>query len=147
MEGLSAVAGVATAGVQLSKSLYDLYSTVKASRQEIEDVANNVSLLAMVLEELDNVLCNDKSNFKPKLREAAKSIVLRCATIFEDIQKHTGTDLDLKGKRFCEKVVWYFRKERVKPLRSNLESLKSTLNILLHIVQLAKSTKGVEEYP
>ena len=147
MDGLSAVAGVATAGVQLSKSLYDLYSTVKASRQEIEDVANNVSLLAMVLEELNGVLCDDELSVKPDLQKAAQSIALRCRTIFEDIYKHTGADLNLKGKKSYEKLAWYFKRERVKPLRSSLESLKSTLNILLHVVQLAKSTKGIEEYP
>ena len=142
MDGLSAVAGVAIAGVQLSESLYDLYSTVRTSRQEIQDVANNVSLLAMVLEELDGVLCDDALNYRPKLREAAQSISLRCASIFKDIRKHTGTDLDLKGKKFYEKVAWYFTRERVKPLRSSLESLKSTLNIVLHVSQLAKSAEG-----
>lgn len=147
MEALSAVAGIATAGAQLSKALYDLYSTVRTSGQEIQDVAHNVSLLAMVLEELDDVLCDDVSNFRPQLLEAAKLIVLRCASIFEDIRKHTGADANLKGKKPYEKLAWYFKRERVKPLRSSLESLKSTLNILLHVVQLAKSTKGVEEYP
>ena len=147
MDGLSAVAGVATAGVQLSKCLYDLYSTVTTGRQEIEDVANNVSLLAMVLEELDGVLCEDQLSFRPQLRKAADSIVLRCASTFDEIRKYTGADLGVKGKRFHEKVAWYFKRERVKPLRCSLESLKSTLSILLHVVQLAKSTKGVEEYP
>lgn len=147
MEALSAVAGIATAGAQLSKALYDLYSTVRTSGQEIQDVAHNVSLLAMVLEELDDVLCDDGSNFRPQLLEAAKLIVLRCARVFEDIRKHTGADTNLKGKKPYEKLAWYFKRERVKPLRSSLESLKSTLNILLHVVQLAKSTKGIEEYP
>ena len=147
MDGLSAVAGVAIAGVQLSKSLYDLYSAVSTSRHEIQDVANNVSLLAMVLEELDGVLRDDELEYRPQLREAAHSIALRCASIFKDIRKHTGTDRDLRGQKLYEKVAWYFKRERVKPLRSSLESLKSTLTILLHIVQLAKSTKGVEEYP
>lgn len=87
MDGVSAVAGVAIAGVQLSKCLYDLYSTAKASQREIQDIANNVSLLAMVLEELDDVLCVDHMTWKPKLREGAQSIALRCANIFEDIQK------------------------------------------------------------
>ena len=147
MDGVSAVAGVATAGVQLSKSLYDLYSTVRTSRHEIQDVANNVSLLAMVLEELDEVLYDDEKEYRPQLKEAAHSIALRCASIFKDIRKHTGTDRELKGQKFYEKVAWYFKRERVKPLRISLESLKSTLNILLHVIQLAKNTKGVEEYP
>ena len=147
MDGLSAVAGVAIAGVQLSNFLYDLYSKVRTGREEIQDVANNVSLLAMVLEELDGVLCDDEVDYRPQLREAAQSITLRCASIFKDIQKHTGTDRDLKGEKIYERVAWYFKRERVKPLRSSLESLKSTLNILLHVVQLAKNTNGVKEYP
>ena len=147
MDGLSVVAGVATAGVQLSKSLYDLYSTVRTSRYEIQDVANNVSLLAMVLEELDGVLHDDKLEYRPQLRKAAHSIALRCASIFKDIRKHVGTDREPKGQKSYEKVTWYFKRERVKSLRSSLDSLKSTLNILLHVVQLAKNTKGVEEYP
>ena len=147
MDGLSAVAGVAIAGVQLSKSLYDLYSAVTSSRKEIQDVANNVSLLAIVLEELEGVLRDDELEYRPQLREAAHSIALRCDSIFKDIRKHTGTDREPRAPRLYEKVAWYFKREQVKPLRSSLESLKSTLNILLHIVQLAKSTKGVEEYP
>ena len=147
MDGVSAVAGVATAGVQLSKSLYDLYSTVRTSRHEIQDVANNVSLLAMVLEELDEVLYDDEKEYRPQLREAAHSIALRCACIFKDIRKHTGTERELKGQKFYEKVAWYFKRERVKPLRISLESMKSTLNILLHVIQLAKNTRGIEEYP
>ena len=147
MDGLSAVAGVATAGVQLAKSLYDLYSTVKTSRKEIEDVASNVLLLSMVLEELDEVLFNDELTFRPQLQDSARSITLRCSSIFDDIRRHIGADQDLKGKKVYEKIAWYFKKERVKPLRSSLEALKSTLSILLHVVQLAKSTKGVEEYP
>ena len=150
MDGLSiasSVAGVAAAGVQLSKCLYDLYATVRATEKEIQDIANNVSLLSIVLEELDTVLCQDELHYKPQLRTAAQAIVLRCASIFLDIKKHTGADTGSKGRKFTEKAAWFFRKERVKPLRISLESLKSTLNILLHVVQLAKTTDKVEEYP
>ena len=150
MDGLSAaasVAGVASAGVHLSKCLYDIYSTVKSSAKEIQDIANNISLLSVVLEELDGVLCQDEMHYKPELQQAAQAIVLRCATIFSDIRKHTGTGKGQKGKKFTEKAAWFFKRERVKPLRVSLESLKSTLNILLHVIQLAKTTNKVEEYP
>lgn len=150
MDGISAVgsvAGVAAAGVQLSKFLYDFYATVQASNQEIQDVANNVSLLAMVLEELDGVLIQDEVHFRPELHRAAQLIVRRCAGMFKDIEKHTATSRNQKGLKITEKVAWYFKRDRVKPLSASLESLKSTLNILLHVVQLAKTTKNVEEYP
>ena len=99
MDGLSAaasIAGVASAGIHLSKCLYDIYSTVKSSTKEIQDIANNVSLLSVVLEELDGVLCQDEMHYKPQLQQAAQAIVLTCATIFSDIRKHTGTG---KGQR------------------------------------------------
>lgn len=150
MDGISAagsVAGIAAAGIQLSKFLYDLYSTIKTSSQEIQDVANNVSLLAMVLEELDEVLYQDQVHFRPQLQEAAQTIAVRCADIFEEIRKQTGINPSQKGRKFSEKAAWYFKRERVKPLRVSLESLKSTLNILLHVIQLAKTTNNVEEYP
>lgn len=150
MDGISAagsVAGVAAAGIQLSKCLYDLYTTVRTSGKEIQDIANNISLLSMVLEELDGVLCQDELHYKPQLQQAAQTIVVRCADIFNDIRKHTGAHPSQKVKKFSEKAAWYFKRERVKPLRISLESLKSTLNILLHVVQLAKTTNNVEEYP
>lgn len=150
MDGISAarsIAGIAAAGIQLSKFLYDLYSTVKTSSQEIQDVANNVSLLAMVLEELDEVLYQDQVHFRPQLQESAQTIAARCATIFEEIRKQTGNSPSPKGRKFSEKAAWYFKREQVKPLRVSLESLKSTLNILLHVIQLAKTTNNVEEYP
>ena len=150
MDGVSAVgsiAGVAAAGIQLSKFLYDQYGVIKSSSHEIQNIANNVSLLSMVLEELDGVLDEDQVHFRPQLQEAARTITSRCAIIFKDIKKHTEVSQNQRGRKLSEKLSWYFKRERVKPLCLSLESLKSTLNIVLHVIQLAKMTSNVEEYP
>ena len=146
MDGLSAaasVAGIAAVGVQLSKSLYDVITTINDGKEEIRDIADNVSLLAYVLEQLQDVLSREKLHFRPALEENANIIVSRCDSIFKDIKKHTrGSKGDTPSK-----LVWYFKRSRVKPLRASLESLKSTLNILLHIIQLAKTTQEALDSP
>ena len=140
MDGISAAASVASlaaVGVSLSKTLYDVVATINGGKEEIKDIANNVSLLALVLDQLQDVLGRERLFFRPALEQNAQIIVSRCETIFNDIAFHTGSAKGVSASR----LVWYFRRERVKPLRASLESLKSTLNIVLHIVQLAKTTQ------
>ena len=146
MDGVSAaasVAGIAAAGIQLSKALHDVVITIKAGREEIRDIATNVSLLSSVLTELQDVLDREKIHFRPLLDDNARTIVSRCEIIFKDIEKHT---VGRHGKT-TPRLVWYFRRERAKPLRASLESLKSTLSILLHVIQLAKTTKEAVDTP
>lgn len=112
--------------------------------QIFRDVASNVSLLSLVLEDLHDVLSQERLYFKPQLEKNARAVVSRCESIFKDVEQHTR---GMKGKNFSEKISWYFKRDRVKPLRASLESLKSTLNILLHVVQLAKSTRETNTIP
>ena len=144
MDGISAaasVASIAAVGVSLSKTLYDVVAKINGGKDEIKDIANNVSLLALVLEELQDVLGREKLYFRPALERSAETIVSRCESIFNDIALHTGGAKGVTTSR----LVWYFKRERVKPLRASLESLKSTLNIVLHVVQLAKTTQETEK--
>lgn len=67
---------VATARIQLSRYLYDMYTTVRYGETEIQGIANHVSLLSVVLEKLDGVLCQDEMHFKMQLQKATQEIVL-----------------------------------------------------------------------
>ncbi|KAL6714174.1 hypothetical protein ACLMJK_008668 [Lecanora helva] len=143
MDGLStaaSVAGIAAIGVQLSKNLYSVITTINAGKEETRDLANNVSLLAIVLKELQEVLDSDEIHFRPLLEENAHTIATRCEKIFEEIGKHTCG----KNGRPTSKLLWYFKRERVKYLRVSLESLKSTLNVFLHVAQLTIMTQEAE---
>ena len=140
MDGLSTVASVASVaavGVQLSKTIYDVVTTIKSGNEEIQEVADHVSVLSVVLEELQEVLNHEKLHFRPALEENARIIVSRCEGIFKDIEKHTKGTKDATTR----KLKWYFKREKVRPLRASLESLKSTLSILLQVVQLGKTTQ------
>ncbi|KAH6649516.1 hypothetical protein F5144DRAFT_607669 [Chaetomium tenue] len=48
---LAGIAGVATAGIQVSKAIYDLVSTIRGTPKEISDIARGVSDLSMVWKE------------------------------------------------------------------------------------------------
>jgi len=54
---------------KLSECLYD---NSEASEQEVQDLAHNVSLFSIYLEELDGVLCQGELHYKPQLQRAAQ---------------------------------------------------------------------------
>lgn len=139
LSGAAAVAAVATFAAQLSKALFEAYLTVKGAEDEIRDIANNVSLLALVLAEMEECLRENSSFFRPSLEQTALTIAARCESIFKDIEKHTGVQRGKAVRKgLAGRLGWFFKKDRVKLLRVSLESLKSTLNILLHVVVLAR---------
>ena len=141
VSGVASVAAVATLATQLAKNLFQVCHDIKGAEQEIEDVANNVSLLAVVLEALEDVLRQNRQLYRPALEKSAREISERCQRIFKDIEKIAGVERGkATRKTLIAKLAWCFEKDGVKLLQASLESLKSTLNILLYVVVLAKST-------
>ena len=139
VSGIASVASVATLAAQLSKTLFEICHTVKDAEREVQDVANNISLLALVLEELDEVFRNDTGRIRLELRQAAVKITDRSQLMFEDIERHAGIKRgQVPQLRLVSKMAWYFRNDRVKALQLSLESLKSTLQVLLNLVVLAR---------
>lgn len=49
-----------------------------------------------------------------------------------------GKTADVPKLRLKSKVAWIFRESKVKETRANLESLKSTLGLILHALRLVK---------
>ena len=138
MDGLSVaahVAGVTALGLQLSQTLYALIITVHDAGREIASVANDVSLLAAVLKELEVVFRQDYRLYRKQLVKAVLEMLNSCEGVFKGIKGniHVSTSGHLP-----KKIAGYFIPERVKTLKAGLGSLKSTLSVLLHVVQLAK---------
>ena len=140
MDGLSAaasVAGIAAIGLQLSKNLYEVIKTISSGKEEIRACADDIALLADVLDQLQEILNRDKLYFRLSLEEKTLTIVARCESLFKDIEKYTRNAKGIVPSN----IVWYFKRERVKPLRASLESLKTTLIVLLGVVQVAKTSE------
>ena len=127
----ASVAAVATLSAQLAKALFQIHQDLRGAEIEHQEVANNVSLLSMVLETLEGSLKRNANVYRPQLQEQVKKICLGCRSVFADIEKVAGLRSELR---------WLFKKERARLLQSSLESLKSTLNVLLHVISLARMT-------
>ena len=143
----ASVAGIAATGLQLSQTIYDLVTTFTEAENEMMSVANNLSLLAAVFIELEGVLRRDLRVYRHRMIRAVNDILKNCEGIFQNISKYISVMPRQKlSKQFRRKVLWYFQRHRVRPLQAGLESMKSTLNVLLHVVQLARITEAAESF-
>lgn len=142
----ASVAGVAAMGVHLSQTIYNLISTFYEAEKEMSSVANDLSLLAMVLNELEGVLRQDSRVYRRRMVRVVNEILNSCESVFESISKYTCVNAEemRSSKQFQRKVCWFFQRHRVGPLQAGLESLRSTLNVLLHVVHLARVSEAAE---
>lgn len=133
-------------GVQLSQTIYDLISTFYEAEKEMSTIANDLSLLAMVLNELEGVLRRDSRVYRRRMVRMVNEILNNCEIVFENISKYISvTPQDTRSSRqFQRKVRWYFQRNRVRLLQAGLESMKSTLNVVLHVVFLARVSEATE---
>ncbi len=142
----ASVAGVAATGVQLSQTIYDLISTFYEAEKEMSSIANDLSLLAMVLNELEGVLQRDSRVYQRRMLKVVNDILRNCEGVFQSISNYVNPQNTRSSKQFQRKVCWYFQRHRVRPLQAGLESMKSTLNVLLHVVHLARVTEAAETF-
>ena len=141
----ASVAGVANTGVQLSQLIYDLISTFYEGEKEMSSIANELSLLAMVLNELEGVLRRDSRVYRRRMVGVVNEILGNCENIFAGISKHVHQDTR-SCENFRSNIRGYFQRHHVRPLQVGIESIKSTLNVLLHVVHLARVTDVAESY-
>ena len=144
----ASVAGVAAMGVQLSQSIYALITTFYETEREMSTIANDLSLLAMVLSELEGVLRQDSRVYRRRMVKVVNEILENCEGIFQGISEYipVAPPDTRSSKRFQRRIRFYFQRHRVRPLQARLESMKSTLNVVLNVVHLARVTEGAEYF-
>lgn len=144
----TSVAGVAAMGVQLSQTIYGLISKFYEAEKEMSIIANDLSLLAMVLNELEGILRRDSRVYRRRMVREVNEILNSCEGVFQSIFNHVSANPQdaRSSKQFKAKVRWYFQRHRVRPLQAGLESMKSTLNVLLHVVHMARVIEAAEFY-
>ncbi len=144
----ASVAGVAATGAQLSQTIYDIISTFNEAEKEMSSIANDLSLLAMVLNELEGVLQRDSRVYQRRMLKVVNDILGHCEGVFQSISHYVSVNPQntRSSKQFQRKICWYFQRHRVRPLQAGLESMKSTLNVLLHVVHLARVTEAAETF-
>jgi Fungal N-terminal domain of STAND proteins len=135
----SAVLGIVTAGVKLSTALYEIVETISGAGDEITAVASDLSFFVVVVDELGQIFESPEKSYKDLLETKVKDILKECREVFKGIQRMIN-HVDNREKPipivFRQRVQWVFRESRVKAVKSRLESLKSTLGLMLQTVKL-----------
>lgn len=142
---VASVVALAGTGLKLSISLYTFAETVASADRSISHVAKDISLTSAVLTELSESLRDDKRSgvASSNAVRTADEIVHECSEVFNEVkaalEKATGKG---KGKISLGKFKWPFLRPKMELLQSNLERLKSTLTLMLHVLSYARSKKS-----
>lgn len=141
---IASVIGIAGAGAKLTVTLYTLAETVNSADKSIRDVARDVSITSSVLSQLASILEQDKKAkiSKDDAIKTADEAVRGCSDVFTEIDtalEKSITNINAgKAKAALEKMKWVFNEPKMELLRSNLESMKSSLLLLLSVLSYAR---------
>lgn len=145
---IASVIAIAQLGVNLSIGLYSIADTIGSANKDVRRIAKDIALFSAVLKDLGTTLERAKSSglYRKDAFDTAQAIVKECEVVFQEIQKKStmSTNVERPLERnialpTLERLKWVFRKERVASLRASLESLKTTILILLHVMSIAEN--------
>ncbi|KAI1194988.1 hypothetical protein F5X97DRAFT_309570 [Nemania serpens] len=142
---IASIAGISTAGVALSRAIYDAISSIRNAPKEVSSIAKGLCDLSVVLGELRRVLKDGQDVYRRKLIRRVASAMRRVGRVQSEIREL----LDSTGT--LAKLKWAFRKSRAKELLYAIESYKTGISIILQTmvlaVQLKQLSKNNEKAP
>ena len=157
VETIASIVGIASVGIKLAKTLYQVgYKTANANHN-INRIATNVSLFASMLKHVGSVLDDAQSLHSPEAVETVKQLVKECESVFKEIadiivlarDKSEGSKEPPAAngsKRRISMIArarWYFEGPKAEHLLAQLEYLKTTLSVLLQTLNLAALTAKI----
>lgn len=151
---VASIVQIAGAGTKLSSALYNFTASAVRAEQDITDIASDVKLTASALESVGKVFETEngisKSVANERAIQDANAIIKRCEEVFKDIselveKRRTTLKSGKKTLSMMGKLSWPMKEQRVELYRRKLESLKSSLQVLLAVLQLAQgAARGYE---
>ncbi|KAI1368164.1 hypothetical protein F5Y08DRAFT_335937 [Xylaria arbuscula] len=136
---IASIAGVSTAGIALSRAIYDIVSSVRNAPKEASDIARGLCDLSLNLRELRRVLKAGQDICRRSLIKRVASSIKRVSRIQDEIEDL----LDITGKGV--RLRWLFRKSKIQGLLYAIESHKTGINLILQTMTLAVQLKQVSK--
>ncbi|KAF5265737.1 hypothetical protein FOXYS1_3440 [Fusarium oxysporum] len=132
---IASIAGIASAGAQLSNTLFRLYKTVRNAPKEIQSVAIEMSGLTVTLEHLCDIIRTGQSYAKPQFCDAVRHVVKNIQVTQQEVSEMATDESVLR------RVKW----RKAARLLSDIDKHKVTLTLQITILSaavLVKSTSG-----
>lgn len=136
---ISGVAGISQAGASLSKLIYDIISGARNAPREAFDIARGVSDLSIILSELRRILKDGKDIYSRKLLRRVSSAMKRISRL------HGLISAMLDVSNAAARLMWTFRRSKATSILYQIESHKTGINMILHIMVLAVQSKQLKK--
>ena len=145
----ASIVGIASAGIQLSTTLYSYTETVINADKNIREIARDLSITSSVITELGTLLRQDDATQLQceSALTTAREAVHGCEEVFKEIQKELNKSLDLEGNgkspmSKLKRLKWPLVEPKLNVLQVRLERLKNTLVLMLNVVTYARKVTG-----
>lgn len=146
---VASIGQIAGAGTKLSSALYHFTTSAVRAEQDVADIASDIELTSNALTSVGRVFETEdtRSVISEKAITDANNLIKRCEMVFKDIAEvvEKSRTVSKDGKKNLSaigKLAWPMREQRVELYRRRLESLKNSLTLLLHVLQLAQKQAG-----
>ncbi|KAF4763937.1 hypothetical protein N7455_010378 [Penicillium solitum] len=140
---VASILQIADLGAKLSVKLCTFYRTVKVANQSMQDLSCDVSLTCSILNELAKALEQDDQAklCSEQAFRIAQEVLQECKAVFRQIEnaieKHNQDGEKNCFTRGARKVTVALLGPNLDLLKSNLERLKSTTLLMLHVIMYA----------
>jgi len=145
---------IAEIGFKLSVSLYNLYHKLQSANQNLRSLSSDISLTCNVLQQLGSALKQDEQKrlCSPQALSTAKDVLEECKQAFQRIDDAVRESSALLGmnrlERAFRRFAFVLKESELDALHGNLESLKSTmllmLNVLIYAGQIRRWVLSIE---
>ena len=128
--------------MKLSISLYTFAETVASADKNVKHIATDISLTSAALDQLGKQLKEDRKNglASDDALRVIDNTVHECSELFREINVALDKVMG-KGHGKLSKLKWPFLQSKTEYLRGNLEKLKSSLMLMVHVLEHATKTK------
>ncbi|KAK7555768.1 hypothetical protein IWX49DRAFT_618570 [Phyllosticta citricarpa] len=130
---VASAVGVADFGLKLSKNIYDYANSVAGASKRITYLGEHVDLTSKTIKELGDVFKDAKVQalLRAEAVDTAQKAMDHCDSIFKEM------DAALSKSR-SSRLAWPFRQVKVQELNADLDRLKTTLQLLLGVLEVAR---------
>ncbi|KAF4443144.1 hypothetical protein F53441_11543 [Fusarium austroafricanum] len=133
---IASIAGIASAGAQLSNTLFHLFKTVRNASRDIQSVAIEMSGLTVTLEHLADILKTGHSYTKPAFFEGVRNVIKNIQATQRGITKMVTDNTVLA------RLKWL----RAARLLSDIDKHKVTLTLQITILSAAVLVKSTNSH-
>jgi hypothetical protein len=128
----ASVLQIAGAGLKLSQTLYQYADTVASADRRVKDIATEVELTSRIIGELGTLfeLQETTQLLSENALKTANKTVRECSSVFAELD----AALKKTKKNTFGRLMLPFRESKIELLRRHIDTLKSTLQLLLQVL-------------